>query len=166
MTTTAAVSDAQILERFEQLALAAGREVMRVFQRGCAVDRKADDSPVTEADRAAEAIILAGLRETFPDIPCVAEEEIAAGVLPPELGRAFFLVDPLDGTKEFIKGGSDFTVNVALVENRHPVTGIVYAPARGQIWWGDVRAGWARRGSASCPGRRSTAGAASPSSSG
>ena len=73
-----------------------------------------------------------------PGIPVVAEEECAAGRIP-DVDREFFLVDPLDGTKEFIKGGSDFTVNVALVENHVPVTGVVYAPARGEIWWGDVR---------------------------
>ncbi|TIW84564.1 MAG: 3'(2'),5'-bisphosphate nucleotidase CysQ, partial [Mesorhizobium sp.] len=72
-------------------ALAAGREVMRVFHAGCAVDRKFDASPVTEADRESEKIILAGLRAAFPDIPCVAEEEASAGIVPPDLDGAFFL---------------------------------------------------------------------------
>ena len=85
-TTAAAGSDdGLMLEIFERLALAAGREVMRVFHEGCAVDRKSDSSPVTEADRESEKIILAGLRTAFPDIPCVAEEEASAGVVPPDL---------------------------------------------------------------------------------
>ncbi|WP_281059698.1 inositol monophosphatase family protein, partial [Mesorhizobium sp. M7A.F.Ca.CA.002.15.2.1] len=91
-----------MLEIFERLALSAGREVMRVFHAGCAVDRKSDASPVTEADRESEKIILAGLRAAFPDIPCVAEEEASAGIVPPDLNGAFFLIDPLDGTKEFV----------------------------------------------------------------
>jgi 3'(2'), 5'-bisphosphate nucleotidase len=122
-----------MLDVFERLALAAGREVMRVFHAGCAVDRKSDASPVTEADRESEKIILAGLRAAFPDIPCVAEEEAAAGIMPTDLGEAFFLIDPLDGTKEFVNRRTDFTVNIALVRHGVPEVGVVFAPCTGRF---------------------------------
>ena len=125
----AASEDRAVLSVLERLALSAGSRIMEIFRAGCAVDRKDDASPVTEADRAAERIILEGLRSAFPDIPCVAEEEAAAGILPAELGDAFFLVDPLDGTKEFVKRSGDFTVNIALVRNGAPEIGVVYAPS-------------------------------------
>ncbi|WP_181173070.1 3'(2'),5'-bisphosphate nucleotidase CysQ [Mesorhizobium sp. B2-7-3] len=125
-----------MLEIFERLALAAGREVMRVFHAGCAVDRKSDASPVTEADRESEKIILAGLRAAFPDIPCVAEEEAAAGIMPGELGETFFLIDPLDGTKEFVNRRTDFTVNIALVRHGVPEVGVVFAPCSGRFFSG------------------------------
>jgi len=121
---------------FERLALAAGREVMRVFHAGCAVDRKSDSSPVTEADRESEKIILAGLRTAFPDIPCVAEEEASAGIVPPDLDGAFFLIDPLDGTKEFVNRRTDFTVNIALVRHGVPEVGVVFAPCSGRFFSG------------------------------
>jgi 3'(2'), 5'-bisphosphate nucleotidase len=121
---------------FERLALAAGRVVFDIFKAGAAVAYKADKSPVTEADEASERLILAGLRTAFPNIACVAEEEVAAGVLPGNLGKAFFLVDPLDGTKEFVNGNPDFTVNIALVEGDTPRLGAVLAPARSMLYLG------------------------------
>lgn len=133
----AAVSDDDaMLGVFERLALEAGREVMRVFHEGCAVDSKADSSPVTEADSESEKIILAGLRAAYPDIPCVAEEEVAAGVATPDLEGAFFLIDPLDGTKEFVNRRTDFTVNIALVRHGVPEVGVVYAPCTGRFFSG------------------------------
>ncbi|CCV04453.1 PAPS (adenosine 3'-phosphate 5'-phosphosulfate) 3'(2'),5'-bisphosphate nucleotidase [Mesorhizobium metallidurans STM 2683] len=125
-----------MLDVFEHLALAAGREVMRVFHDGCAVDRKSDSSPVTEADRESEKIILTGLRAAYPDIPCVAEEDASAGIMPPDLGDAFFLVDPLDGTKEFVNRRTDFTVNIALVRDGVPEVGVVLAPCTGRFFSG------------------------------
>jgi 3'(2'), 5'-bisphosphate nucleotidase len=121
---------------FEHLALAAGRAIMEVYAGPIDVERKADASPVTEADRRAEAIILEGLRRQWPDIPCVAEEEVSAGKIPQVGDRPFFLVDPLDGTKEFVNRRQDFTVNIALVEAGAPAAGVVYAPARGDIFSG------------------------------
>jgi 3'(2'), 5'-bisphosphate nucleotidase len=121
---------------FERLALEAGREVMRVFHEGCAVDRKSDSSPVTEADRESEKIILAGLRAAFPDIPCVAEEEVAAGIATPDLDGVFFLIDPLDGTKEFVNRRTDFTVNIALIRHGVPEVGVVFAPCTGRVFSG------------------------------
>jgi 3'(2'), 5'-bisphosphate nucleotidase len=121
---------ASILAAFETLALEAGRAIMEVFNEDFAVETKADASPVTQADSRAEAIILKGLRKSFPDIPCVAEEEASAGICPPDLKGPFFLVDPLDGTREFISRNPDFTVNLALIQDGVPVVGVVYAPAR------------------------------------
>jgi 3'(2'), 5'-bisphosphate nucleotidase len=135
-TTSAAASDDAILAVCEHLALAAGKAVMDVFNGECVVAHKADASPVTVADQAAEKIILAGLRAAYPDIPCVAEEEVAQGLVPPALRQEFFLVDPLDGTKEFIRKGRDFTVNIALIRNGVPEIGVVYAPADGKLYAG------------------------------
>nr|WP_156614547.1 3'(2'),5'-bisphosphate nucleotidase CysQ [Agrobacterium vitis] len=122
---------------FEKAAIAAGRDIMDVFQNGPTVRTKSDASPVTEADERAEAIILAALAAQFPAIPVVAEEAVAAGNIPQTRGQPFILVDPLDGTKEFIRKSSDFTVNIALIEAGVPVIGIVYAPARGEAYIGD-----------------------------
>jgi 3'(2'), 5'-bisphosphate nucleotidase len=136
--TTAAVAsdDAAILALFERLALTAGGAVMDIFRSGITVSRKKDSSPVTEADRASEKIILEGLRAELPSIPCVAEEEYADGIVPPDLGDAFFLVDALDGTKEFINRRADFTVNIALVRRGAPEIGAVFAPSRRKLYFG------------------------------
>ena len=115
----------------------AGACVMAHRAAGVQAEEKNDLSPVTIADREAEAILLAALAVEAPGIPVIAEEEAAAGRLPDVDGR-FFLVDPLDGTKEYVKGGTDFTVNVALIDHGMPVCGIVYAPAQNTLWWGDV----------------------------
>jgi 3'(2'), 5'-bisphosphate nucleotidase len=125
-----------VLEVLERLAIEASRVVLDVFNAGADVTYKADSSPVTEADQRSEVIILEGLRAAFPQIPCVAEEEVAAGHLPGDLGGFFFLVDPLDGTKEFIKRNPDFTVNIALVRNGTPEIGAVLAPARHTLYLG------------------------------
>ncbi|MGQ2906421.1 MAG: 3'(2'),5'-bisphosphate nucleotidase CysQ [Aliihoeflea sp.] len=126
----------EALTRLEPLALAAGRIVMDAYRGGCAVETKTDDSPVTWADREAERIILEGLRRDFPQIPIVAEEEVSAGLMPADLGTMFFLVDPLDGTREFVNRSEDFTVNIALVVDGMPALGVVYAPARHQLYLG------------------------------
>jgi 3'(2'), 5'-bisphosphate nucleotidase len=115
----------------------AGASILVHRTAGVATERKSDQSPVTQADRDAEALLLAALAHLAPGIPVVAEEEAAAGRIPDVHGQ-FFLVDPLDGTKEFVAGGSDFTVNVALIDRGLPVAGIVCAPAQSLIWWGDV----------------------------
>ena len=117
------------------IMLAAGAEIMRIYATDFAVDAKGDQSPVTEADQRAEAIILAGLARIAPDIPVVAEEEAAAGRIP-ATARRFFLVDPLDGTKEFISKNGEFTVNIALIEDGEPIQGAVFAPALGKLYWG------------------------------
>lgn len=127
---------APMIAHFEDLAIKAGAVIMPFYENGCETMIKDDESPVTAADHAAEAIILAGLRATYPDIPVVAEEEICAGHMPEALGRRFFLVDPLDGTREFINQRSDFTVNIALIEDGCPIAGTVYAPVRGELFSG------------------------------
>jgi 3'(2'), 5'-bisphosphate nucleotidase len=118
-----------------QLAIRAGEEILKIYSQPFEVENKADGSPVTIADAAAEKIILAGLAELFPDVPVVAEEAVEAGSLP-KAGDRYFLVDPLDGTKEFLKKNGEFTVNIALIDNGAPVFGVVAAPALDEIFWG------------------------------
>lgn len=120
---------AELKQVLETAALAAGRAIMVVHDAGAHIRHKPDSSPVTEADEEAEQVILAALRRHFPAIPVVAEEAVAAGIVPDISGGRFFLVDPLDGTKEFVAGRSEFTVNIALIENGVPIAGIVFAPA-------------------------------------
>jgi 3'(2'), 5'-bisphosphate nucleotidase len=119
-----------------EIAREAGREILRMYAGDHGVRDKADKSPVTDADHAAEAIIVAGLRALTPGTPVVAEEEMAAGRVPVIGDGAFWLVDPLDGTKEFIKKNGEFTVNIALIEHGRPTLGIVLAPAMGTLWRG------------------------------
>ncbi|MGF6413366.1 3'(2'),5'-bisphosphate nucleotidase CysQ [Paraburkholderia sp. MM5482-R1] len=128
--------DASTLDRFEQLAIAAAEKILEYFDNRCPVWAKADRSPVTEADHAAEAVIVDGLRAVYRGVPCVAEEAVSAGVMPNVLGRAFFLIDPLDGTKEFIAGRNDFTVNIALIRDGTPLIGVVLAPATRMLYSG------------------------------
>lgn len=116
-----------------EAAIKAADAILEVYARGAIAMEKADGSPVTEADQKAEAIILALLEAT--GVPVLAEESVAAGRIP-ELGERFFVVDPLDGTKEFLKRNGEFTVNIAYCENGHPVSGVVLAPATGDIYWG------------------------------
>ena len=117
-----------LAEGLLSVALAAARVQMAHFGTGVEVERKSDHSPVTAADRQAEEIILAGLARLAPGVPVIAEEEVAAGRIPTITGP-FFLVDPLDGTKGFIKGRPEFTINIGLIEARVPVFGLLYAPA-------------------------------------
>lgn len=131
-----------VCETITSIALVAGREIMRIYEAGAKVEQKADCSPVTEADRRGEAIILDGLHRHFPDVPVVAEEECAAGLVPAHIGDRFFLVDPLDGTREFINRCGDFTVNIALVRGGMPEIGVVYAPAKGQLYCGCPGHAW------------------------
>ena len=118
------------------IAEEAASEIMRIYAGDHGVRDKDDRSPVTDADHAAEAVILAGLRKLTPDAVIIAEEEVAAGRIPSLDGKAFWLVDPLDGTKEFIKRNGEFTVIIALVENGRPILGIVLAPATETLWRG------------------------------
>lgn len=118
------------------LAHEAGAAIMAVYATAFTARAKDDRSPVTDADDAAETIILAGLHKLTPDIPVVAEELAARGEAP-EIGSGpFWLVDPLDGTREFIERNGEFTVNIALVEHGRPVLGIVLAPALEVAWIG------------------------------
>ncbi len=129
-------SPADLRAACTDLARDAAREIMRIYAGDLGVRDKADKSPVTDADHAAEAIIIAGLRRLTPGTPVVAEEEMAAGRVPVIGDGPFWLVDPLDGTKEFIKRNGEFTVNIALIENGRPTLGIVLAPASDTLWRG------------------------------
>ena len=125
-----------LLPALEALARQAGAAIMAVYHSDFAVKTKGDASPVTAADEQAEAIILAGLARLTPGIPIVAEEQVAAGRIP-QIGTApFWLVDPLDGTKEFVKRNGEFTVNIGLIVAGVPAAGVVLAPAQNLLWSG------------------------------
>lgn len=132
-----------LLDTLAHTCVEAGAAIMRIYEAGFTVVTKADQSPVTEADAAGEEIILGALARLLPGVTVVAEEEVAAGRMP-EVGGTFVLVDPLDGTKEFIQRNGDFTVNVALIEEGSPSLGIVYAPVERRLYAGDVpsRSAW------------------------
>jgi 3'(2'), 5'-bisphosphate nucleotidase len=113
---------------------------LKLVAAGFDVEHKADESPVTVCDRAAERIILDALAIAAPGVPVIAEEEVAAGRIPAH-GDTYFLVDPLDGTKEFVRGGDDYTVNIGLIVDGSPRLGVVYQPACDRLWGGLVQNG-------------------------
>ena len=125
------------------LAMTAGQEIMAIYASDFSAKAKEDLTPVTEADEAAEKIILAGLAKIDPATPVISEEAAAAGKIP-ETSETFFLVDPLDGTKEFISRNGEFTVNIARIHNGRPIAGVVYAPALRRIFWGEAGTGAAQ----------------------
>ncbi len=130
------IDHARVFEVFRELALGAGAANMQVQARpDFAARLKADDSPVTEADLAADAIIREGLARAFPGLPVVTEEVAESHDLRADV---YVLVDPLDGTKEFVRRQGDFTVNIALIENGVPVRGVVFAPARNRLFQTDA----------------------------
>lgn len=137
-------SDEALMQMAATLAAQAGALILAVRARGFAVDRKADRSLVTDADSAAETLIVEGLRRMDPRIPVIAEEEAAAG-LSPETEGEFWLVDPLDGTRDFVAGLDDFAVNIGLVRHGRPVLGAVGVPALDQVFYGQVGHGAVRR---------------------
>lgn len=114
---------------------AAARLILPLWRSGLAVTQKADESPVTEADKRGELLILKALAEQFPDVPVISEEDASEFGTPDEIGPRFFLVDPLDGTKAFVRGDPNFTVNIGLIENGKPVAGAVCAPPSGEVWY-------------------------------
>ena len=124
-----------LLAAVKPVAEEAGRATMGFYGLSESME-KADGSPVTAADQAAEDIILPALRHLTPDIPVVSEEEASKGLSPDVTGTRFWLVDPLDGTKEFLSGNGEFTVNIALIEHGQPILGVVVVPARGETYAG------------------------------
>lgn len=124
------------LDSLIDLALAAGREIMIVRAAGLDAQTKFDGSIVTIADQRAETVIEKGLAEIAPGVPMIGEEAVADGRIP-QCGELFWCVDPLDGTRGFVKGGDEFTVNIALVQNGVPTHGVVYAPATGELYAGE-----------------------------
>lgn len=140
------MEDTALLALAADLARQAGALILAVRERGYDTTRKADLSPVTEADQAAETLIVEGLRRAHPDMLVVAEEELAAGHVR-EATEQFWLVDPLDGTKEFTAGRDDFAVCIGLIRQGRPVLGVVGVPGQGEIFCGIVgRGAWKRDG--------------------
>jgi 3'(2'), 5'-bisphosphate nucleotidase len=128
-------ADADLGRVLADIVEAAGRAILPLWRSGLQVDRKADSSPVTEADRQGEALILKALAERFPDIAVVSEEDASEFGTPDQIGRRFFLVDPLDGTKAFVRGDEHWTVNIGLIQDGRPVAGAVCAPAWDRTWF-------------------------------
>jgi 3'(2'), 5'-bisphosphate nucleotidase len=116
------------------IAAEAAALILPLWNTGIEVVAKADQSPVTEADRRGEELILEGLSKRFPGIAVISEEHASEFGTPDAIGSRFFLVDPVDGTKAFVRGDPHFTVNIALIENGVPVAGVVVAPASGELW--------------------------------
>jgi 3'(2'), 5'-bisphosphate nucleotidase len=135
-------SDAsRLLMSVATLVADAGRSVIEITAADFSTRRKADESPVTDADEAAEAIITRGLEKILPGVPVIAEEA-AARSTPAVPKGAYWLVDPIDGTREMLAGYDEFTVNVALVDNRTPVLGVIYAPKRSTLYAGTGSTAW------------------------
>jgi 3'(2'), 5'-bisphosphate nucleotidase len=123
----------ELMPLFRRLALEAGERILQVYHGpDFEVRAKGDASPVTEADEAADAVISAGLRAAYPDVTLITEEQSASHAL---TAQTFFIVDPLDGTKEFVQRRGDFTVNIAYVQDGVPTHGVVYAPAKGRLFY-------------------------------
>ncbi|HEX9359919.1 MAG TPA: 3'(2'),5'-bisphosphate nucleotidase CysQ [Bradyrhizobium sp.] len=135
---------AALIEPLTELVVRAGAAILAVNRPAMKVEGKLDGTPVTEADLAADRIIGEGLARLFPDIPALSEER--AHLAKPPYGDSFFLIDPLDGTKEFVAGRAEFTINLALVTNGTPLLGIIAAPALGLVWRGLVGRGAERLG--------------------
>jgi 3'(2'), 5'-bisphosphate nucleotidase len=131
-------------EELAAICEAAAALILPLWKSGLSVITKADESPVTEADHRAEALIVQALRARWPGVPVIAEEEVAADGAPIAAAQRFFLVDPLDGTKAFVRGDPHFTVNIGLVEAGRPVAGAIAAPATGEVWF-TTPAGAAKR---------------------
>ena len=119
-----------------EIAQSAGEAIMSIYASGAKARLKDDATPVTEADITAENVILAGLAKLAPGVPVVSEESVAAGYVP-ALKDRFFLVDPLDGTREFLSRNGEFTVNIALIERTMPALGVVFAPALPRLFWAE-----------------------------
>jgi 3'(2'), 5'-bisphosphate nucleotidase len=142
---------AALMEPLTDLVIEAGAAILAVNRRAMRIDGKTDGSPVTEADLAADRIIRDGLARLVPEVPTLSEECVPPGK--PPYDGSFFLIDPLDGTKEFVAGRSEFTVNLALVTNGMPLLGIIGAPALGLIWRGLVGRGAERLTTSAASGR-------------
>ena len=130
------MSPEAMIDPIIEVSRQAGRVIMKYFEEGTSTNIKADGSPVTAADHEAENIIIPILKDLTPTIPIIAEESVEAGNFPKMHGNTFWLVDPLDGTKEFIHRRTDFTVNIGLIRGGLPVLGVVLAPYDGIIWAG------------------------------
>lgn len=136
-TSAVTLTDFGLLEQIDTIAKRAGAAIMDIYETDFDVEAKGDDSPVTQADQVAEAMIIKAIKdEVESEYPIVGEEDAAAGNMPDISGGVFWLVDPLDGTKEFIKKNGEFTVNIALIEAGQPVLGVVHLPAKDETFLG------------------------------
>lgn len=139
--------DQALCSRLREGVEAAGRNVLVIYERDFTVETKADDSPLTEADLVANRLLIALLQEVSPDVPILSEE---SAMVPYSVRRAwdrYWLIDPIDGTKEFINRNGEFTLNVALIERGVPIFGIVHAPVLASTWWGGrIGGAWKRQG--------------------
>ena len=136
-----------LLEQVGDIARRAGQEIMKIYETDFEVEEKADSSPVTEADKAAEELILRSIQMGITDqYPIIGEEAFAAGNAPDIGDTPFWLVDPLDGTKEFVKRNGEFTVNIAIIDAGRPVLGIIHAPVLGLTYWGATVGAFAQSG--------------------
>ena len=131
------ISNTNFSKAICEIAIAAGEEILSIYNGDFEVLRKNDESPVTKADTVAETLILERLRKLSDNIPIVAEEEYSSGVTTNLPGDTFWLVDPLDGTKEFVSRNGEFTVNIALIVDAKPQLGVVHLPVTGQTYWTD-----------------------------
>ncbi|MGH8363477.1 MAG: 3'(2'),5'-bisphosphate nucleotidase CysQ [Gammaproteobacteria bacterium] len=144
-------TDARMLEPLLNIAEAAGRRILEIYATDFSVQQKADHSPVTAADLAAQEIIVQGLKLLTPDLPVLSEESSQIPFAERRRWDRYWLVDPLDGTKEFISRNGDFTVNIALVQQHAPVVGVVHIPAEDLSYYGVVNAGAYRRKTGGVP---------------
>jgi 3'(2'), 5'-bisphosphate nucleotidase len=135
------------VQKVVDIAKEAGEKIMEVYNSGdFQVEIKDDESPLTKADLASSEIIIAGLKKYFPDIPIMSEETEDAPYEKRKDWSSFWCVDPLDGTKEFIKRNGEFTVNIALIEDRTPVLGVIFAPAKGVLYFSNQDGAWKEEG--------------------
>ncbi|HEY8615738.1 3'(2'),5'-bisphosphate nucleotidase CysQ [Phenylobacterium sp.] len=137
-------TDNDIGAALAEICEAAAELILPLWRSGLQVLQKADESPVTEADRRGETLILEHLARRFPGVPVISEEDASEFGTPDAIGPRFFLVDPLDGTKAFVRGDPNFTVNIGLIENGRPVAGAVSAPPTGETWWTAGGGAWKR----------------------
>lgn len=136
-----------LLQQVGDIAKRAGAEIMKIYETDFDVEAKGDGSPVTVADQLAEELITRSIREGVTDnFPIVGEEAASAGNIPVVKDTAFWLLDPLDGTKEFISRNGEFTVNIALIHNSRPVLGVVHVPAKRETYWGASVGAFAQNG--------------------
>lgn len=128
--------DQQLLLQITEVSRLAGHAIMDIYRQGIEVTHKEDDSPLTQADLASHAIILQKLHELTPRIPCLSEEAADIDFATRSSWQEYWLIDPLDGTKEFIKRNGEFTVNIALIRDHEPVLGVVHIPVSGESFYG------------------------------
>lgn len=129
------------IQQVIDLAREAGKEIMTIYAQDFSVETKGDNSPLTQADKKSNAVIVSGLRRMYPEIPIISEETKLTSYEERKNWKTYWLVDPLDGTKEFIKKNGEFTVNIALMSHGQPVLGVVYAPAQNKMWYGMKESG-------------------------